>query len=451
MEFGTSTFGDTFGNELYEDDYKSQILLKELYLDNFKSFKNSKFEFGKLNCLIAPNNTGKSNLVEAIEFLDSLLHKDVLRAVANIGLQNVQNFHYPAEKKVVLNAKINIENRVIVTDELIDYKLELLFLFSMDIETRQHNIDIITIGSKIKSITIDKADLNMGFMQRLFISFDKFIHNLGNYTDALNKKNYRSFDFEYNHSTLQYNIKAQHESTVKLVETLFELTINKKNELLMRPLQFTMIFNKSSLFTSHYFHPNTIKEVQTSGYNHLLENGTNLSEYLGGLDKDTFEDISTSLIGEVELISSLELRDNFVTELLFNEEVNGVIYPIKLQKVSDGTVHFVSIMSALIGNQNSIGMMIEEPERHMHMKVLSYILNTMRDDDKQIFFTTHSTEMLSELELDEIIFMFRDYNGDTKGVRAKEITNIKKIMKIYKNDLVEMIRIGILDNLEDEL
>ena len=31
------------------------------------------------------------------------------------------------------------------------------------------------------------------------------------------------------------------------------------------------------------------------------------------------------------------------------------------------------------------------------------------------------------------------------------IKNIKKIMKRYKNDLVEMIRIGILDGLEDEL
>jgi hypothetical protein len=47
--------------------------------------------------------------------------------------------------------------------------------------------------------------------------------------------------------------------------------------------------------------------------------------------------------------------------------------------------------------------------------------------------------------------MFRDFDGDTKGIRAKDIKNIKKIMKRYKNDLVEMIRIGILDGLEDEL
>ena len=85
------------------------------------------------------------------------------------------------------------------------------------------------------------------------------------------------------------------------------------------------------------------------------------------------------------------------------------------------------------------------------MKVLSYILNSMRDSESQIFFTTHSTEMLSELKLDELIFMFRDFEGATKAIRAKDIKNIKKIMKRYKNDLVEMIRIGILDGLEDEL
>lgn len=109
-------------------------------------------------------------------------------------------------------------------------------------------------------------------------------------------------------------------------------------------------------------------------------------------------------------------------------------------------------MSALIANGREIEtIVIEEPERHLHMKVLSYILNSMRDCEAQIFFTTHSTEMLSELNLDEIIFMFRDFDGDTKGIRAKDIKNIKKIMRIYKNDLVEMIRIGILDGLEDEL
>lgn len=430
----------------------SYIRLESLYLDNFKSFKKSKFEFGKLNCLIAPNNTGKSNLIEALEFLDNIIYENLPKAVAKIGLQNIQNYHYLEDKKIVINAQFSVENRVLVSDEFIDYKMNFLFLFNMDIETKKSTIDIMSFNNKIKSINIDKADLNNGLGLRVFDSFEEFVNNYSKYVQILEKKQYKSFDYTYNSSTLKYEIKTKYEITEKLVQILLGLEIDKKNGILEKAMDFKLLFNKSSLFVSHYFHSHDIKtRSESTGYFKLLKDGTNLVEYLSNLDKDIFEEISTSLIGEVELISSLELKDGFVSEVLFNEEVNGKKYPIKLQKVSDGTVHFVAIMSALIGNNYSIGIMIEEPERHLHMKVLSYILNSMRDCEAQIFFTTHSTEMLSELNLDEIIFMFRDLNGDTKGIRAKDIRNIKKIMSIYKNDLVEMIRIGILDGLEDEL
>jgi predicted ATPase len=202
---------------------------------------------------------------------------------------------------------------------------------------------------------------------------------------------------------------------------------------------------------SHYFHSHDIKtRSESTGWFKLLKDGTNLVEYLSNLDRDIFEDISTSLIGEVELISSLELKDGFVSEVVFNEEVNGEKYPIKLQKVSDGTVHFVAIISALIGNDYSIGIMIEEPERHLHMKVLSYILNTMRDDDKQIFFTTHSGELLKILNQEEIIFLYRDEeNGDTKGLSALKIKSLKKVFETNKYDISEIITNEVLGYIGD--
>jgi predicted ATPase len=205
-----------------------------------------------------------------------------------------------------------------------------------------------------------------------------------------------------------------------------------------------------NFFHLFIFHPSTIKNNQKFEEKYLLKDGTNLAYFLKTLDKETFDDISTSLIGEVDLVESIELVDGAFPIVMFNENTTGFNNKISQQRVSDGTIHFLSLMTALLTSKSSC-LVFEEPERHMHMKTLSYILNTMRDDDKQIFFTTHSTEMLSMLELDEIIFMFRDFDGDTKGIRAKDIKNIKKIMKRYKNDLVEMIKIGILDGLEDEL
>lgn len=429
----------------------SHIRLESLYLDNFKSFKESKFEFGKVNCLIAPNNTGKSNLIEALEFLDNIIYENLPKAVAKIGLQNIQNYHYLEDKKIVINAQFSVENRVLVSDEFIDYKMNFLFLFNMDIETKKSTIDIMSFNNKIKSINIDKADLTNGLGLRVFDSFEEFIGNYSKYIQVLEKKQYKSFDYTYNNSTLKYEIKTKYEITEKLVQLLLGLEIDKKNGILEKAMDFKLLFNKSSLFMSHYFHSHDIKtRSESTGYFKLLKDGTNLVEYLSNLDKDIFEDISTSLIGEVELISSLELKDGFVSEVVFNEEVNGKKYPIKLQKVSDGTVHFVAIISALIGNDYSIGIMIEEPERHLHMKVLSYILNTMRDDDKQIFFTTHSGELLKILNQEEIIFLYRDEeNGDTKGLSALKIKSLKKVFETNKYDISEIITNEVLGYIGD--
>lgn len=427
----------------------SDVILEELYLHNFKSFYQSKFEFGKLNCLIAPNNSGKSNLMDALKFLDNLLYQNAVVAIHQLHSKTIKNFHYN-ENEINLNAKFNIKNRVLIDNELVDYDINLLFLFKIDSENKKQNIDII-ISGKIKSIEVVTNDLIKGFGLKVIKDFDSYIDSYNSYCEQLDKKIYRSFDFTYNHFTLNYTLNSRYDTTKEIIKKLFVLNI-KDDEYLKSQIKFSDIFYKNSLFQSYYFQSHEMKRPEPFGISTLYENGKNLPEFLVDLyknDKELFEDIATSLIGEVELVNSIEVRDESIPELIFKEELNDKSYPISIQTISDGTLHFIAIMSAIIGDKNSQGIMIEEPERHMHMKVLSYILNTMRDDEKQIFFTTHSTEMLSLLKLDEIIFMFRDYEGDTKGIRAKDIPNIKKIMKLFKNDLVSMIQMGVVGEYDE--
>lgn len=419
-------------------------MLKKLYIHNFKSFWDSSFEFGKLNCLIAPNNSGKSNLIEVIEYIDNLLFNPD-------GEQKYfkTNFHYPEKKNTILKAEFEISNRVLVYNELIDYQCNIEFYINIG---EINSIDV-KVDGKAKYIDILEEDKVVGWFNyfRLRSYGDGLNHSLKDYEKYKNildkEKNYSKFVFTYNQNSLTYSLECN-KSVKKALISLFGLNLNAKNELL-RPIELKNIFSRYSIFSSHYFHPHTMKykQVIPKETHFLNKDGTSLVSYLSHLCKDVFEDISTSIVGEVEKVNGLELTQEAHKRLWFLEDD----IKVPMEETSDGTLHFVAIMGAILGNQNSVSMMIEEPERHMHMKVLSYILNTMRDDDKQIFFTTHSTEMLSDLRLDEIIFMFRDNEGDTKGIRAEDITNIKKIMKIYKNDIVEMIRIGILDNLEDEL
>lgn len=454
MAFGFGPHNDNFDNgnfpsEPVEREFSSSILLEKLYIHNFKSFYDSTFEFGKLNCLIAPNNTGKSNLIDALKFLDGLIYHNPARAFAKIGRRNIQNYHHIDDDIMMLTAYFRIHNRVLVGEEFFEYDIGLVLKFNHSYSDKKSNTDI-WINGKVKSVIVDKADLKNAMALRVFGGFDEYINNYPYYCHELQKKRFEKFKLWYNDYSLNYSInEARLPKTIASVHNLFGLVVKENNETLIKPIDLRLIFNRHSLFASHYFHAHDIKRMQQAGFDYFLEDGTNLAEYLSGLDQATFEDISTALIGEVELLNGIGLNKGFTTDVIFNEEVNDKRNAISIQDVSDGSIHFIALMTAILGNRNSIGLLIEEPERHMHMKVLSYILNTMRDDDKQIFFTTHSTEFLMQLNLDEVIFMFRDYEGDTKSQRAEDIPNIKKFMKRYKNDLVEMIKYGVVGEYEE--
>ena len=420
-------------------------MLKKLYIHNFKSFWESTFEFGKLNCLIAPNNTGKSNLIEALEFCDKLLFSREDEE-PKFSFSELKNYKYN-EDNIRFELEFELANRVLVYYDLFDYKYSVKFNI---IFGTINNIDV-AVNGYLKHITIFNKDNKNILSQTLGIrlygdELKKDIVNYEKYDEELTSKRYTKFDFTYSQNTLNYGLTCQ--STLQeSIFTLFGFQMNTKNEL-VKPIKLKNIFSKK-IFSSYDFQPYLIKQQSISSFQ-LNKIGTNLTEFIAGQLDETIEDISTSLIGEIEQVTGIVIDRETAFKTLSFIENNS--HKVPLNKISDGTVHFLAIMSALIANGREIEtIMIEEPERHLHMKVLSYILNSMRDSESQIFFTTHSTEMLSELKLDEIIFMFRDFDGDTKGIRAKDIKNIKKIMRIYKNDLVEMIRIGILDGLEDEL
>ena len=66
-------------------------MLKKLKIKNFKSFKDFEIELDKFNCIIAPNNAGKSNLIYVLNFLQYATI-DVKYAIEEFGgFDNIKN------------------------------------------------------------------------------------------------------------------------------------------------------------------------------------------------------------------------------------------------------------------------------------------------------------------------------------------------------------------------
>lgn len=419
-------------------------MLKKLYIHNFKSFWHSEFEFGKLNCLIAPNNTGKSNLIEALELVDNLLFGTDERT--NFHDSELRNFKYK-ENNIQIDLEFEVKHSVLIYYDLIDYKS--IVKFSIQLGDTS-NIDMHMDGY-IKSVQIEAQDHNdvavktFGFNN--FGSVENQIKNYDTYEQKLSSQRYTGFKFSYNQNSLRYTVDTTKKGFDAL-KALLSLTLNGNNEL-SRPIDYRNIFRKRAILNSYYFLPFLMKEKQIATVKAKLNKyGTNLVEFISGQLDNTIDEISTAMIGEVEQINSIEIKEEAFKALYFMENDK---YPVPLRKVSDGTLHYLAIVTALMSSDNLCeAMMFEEPERHLHLRVLSTIIEMMRDSDAQIFFTTQSMEMVQELKLDEIIFMYRDYDGNTHAKRAKDIQNIKKLMKIYKNDLVEMIKIGLLDDMNLE-
>jgi predicted ATPase len=421
-------------------------MLKKLYIHNFKSFWNSTFEFGKVNCLIAPNNTGKSNLIEAIEFIDKLLFKTDDTFDIKKDFNELKNFKHE-ENNIKFTLEFELTNRVLVYYDLIDYKYSVKFNIILG---NINNIDV-EIDGYIKSLKININDnnslLSQSFGSRLFDEeLNTSIINYIEYDKELNKKRYSKFNFKYAHNTLLYTLESP--STIKdAIYNLFSIQVNTKNEII-KHIDFRNIFSKR-IFSSHYFHTNLIKQyAQITTPAKLNKYGTNLVEFISGQLDKTIEDISTSMIGEVEQIDSIEIVEEAFKTLYFIE--NGK-YKVPLKKASDGTIHYLAIMSSLIANEkNTIAIMFEEPERHLHLKLLITIVNQMRYSNSQIFFTTHSGELLKELNQDEIIFLYRDEDfGDTKSLNASKVHQLDKIFKKYKYEISDIVKDGVLGYIGD--
>jgi len=354
--------------------------LTKLYIHNYKSFYDTTIELDKLNIVVGENNSGKSNLIDVLEFINIAMSKDIERAISDKGgYDKIKNYSAVGEEKVVVRATF-------------DNNLTFSFSFTK-------NYAILSEYLYKKHIVCHKS------------YFDSKIYR---------KKIFRCS--------------------------------SKKN--FFTVVHFSLIKSFYPIST-YYFDAQKIRTLsnQDSKYSELLKNGSNLGKILYEIkekDKNRFEAISNSLITTVNEIDAVEVQKVLGSYVIgFRERGEE---PIPIHIVSDGTINFLATMIALNQPTDASLLAFEEPERHLHLNAVNYMLETFRNSDKQIIITTHSTEIIKYADLKEIIFIYRDSDGDTQSIRADAIPNLREKMKrlAYERDVTldELIGEGMIGTFE---
>jgi len=415
-------------------------MLKTIYIDNFKSFKDFEIEIDKFNIIIAPNNAGKSNFLAALNFLKyaTLNPDDAIEEFG--GFDKIKNIFLNKEK---IHFRVNFYFK----------KLSSIgWRFLTDIKKEEYFLEVLKDIEIVININIYKNKWNC------------FYHIKGRVgeknCDALVKekeedKNIRTFPFEIKFETKKDNDKIisqlkdiQGQDKDKILYALKldkfinspEVNYTKLNE---------NFFGINSFFNSYNFYTEKIKR-EIKGGNTLNQNGTNLVSVLSFIKEknpDIFETISDSLVGIVSELNKIKISKDLIDRniLLFGEK--SKFLPIDI--ISDGTLHIIALATAIFEPKPKKMVAFDEIEKHLHLKAIDYIINILKEQSFQTIMTTQNSEILNTMDKkDNLIFLYRDYEGFTKGLNARKIENLNKKIKRYKK-LSTIIKNEILGYLGD--
>jgi predicted ATPase len=351
--------------------------LTKLYIHNYKSFYDTTIELDKLNIVVGENNSGKSNLIDVLEFIDIVLTKNFATAFEEKGgWEKIYNYN-------------NDESQMLIEFELSnnDYLKKTRLTFHED-----YFIDSTFNCRKLNNIILPFSVIS---------------------SRASHKKHQektRSYLFQKN------------------MERINLLNVDSE---IGNLLSYHTYILESHLSTTYTFNTETIRnKSHRRAEKELQKNGSNLGQnllYIKSNYPDSFNLISNSMIGVVNEIKGIDVQETFGNALIGFKERNK---EIGIDMVSDGTINLLATITALNQDEDKfIILAFDEPERYLHMKAVHYLMDSFRSSKKQILITTHSTEILKYADLSEVIFIYRDSDGDTQSIRADEIPNLKEKME----------------------
>lgn len=427
------------------------MYISGIKIKNYRNFKNLDIEFNHgLNVIIGHNNSGKTNLIKALQLV---LDRD-LKEKPSIDDFCKTNFDYAEPPSIEISLFIKEhedkeDDKNVVYDWLIsespEYTAQLTYIF--ELPTKHHD----EYKNQIKECRNENGfdqEKCLKLISKKFLQ--KYISRIYGGNPAKQEKadseNLDRFDFQF--------LDA------------------------IRDAERQMFFGNNTLLRDvlNYFLDYDLTNGQ--GFENLSAENLELLKQREEEFNIKSKELLELLIGRIDNKKILQYsnqtgadkggRPNFDAEITEQEllfalrlivEKSGFKIPIKNNGLGYNNLLFIALILAKMQMESSSYMgdnakvfpvlAIEEPEAHLHPSMQSKFLKFLNTNEqaRQIFITSHSTHITSAINLESIICLYDDINGNPAvGYPGKVFSKSKedKDSKIYVQRFLDATKSNML-------
>ncbi len=161
------------------------------------------------------------------------------------------------------------------------------------------------------------------------------------------------------------------------------------------------------------------------------DNLPNVIQYLKEQHPERLEKILKTLSRRIPKLEKVEASIMPDGRLLLQIKDAPFQNPVLAKFASDGTLKMLAYLTILYDPCPSQLVGIEEPENHLHPRLLPELAEECRaaSGNTQLMVTTHSPFFVDGLKPEEVWVLYRDEHGFTKAKRTSEMRGVKEFIQ----------------------
>ncbi len=358
-------------------------MLKSIKIKNFKSLKDTQITFTKNSFLIGMNGSGKTTVLQAIDFLSAISSGEVEEWLDARGWSKKDLTFYGSKKSLI----------------------EFEVIFELQEQIYFWVLSFNSSNLRCTSEMLFKKNRDNTKMPEIL-----YVRN-GYY--QINKGKKERITFKYKGSILSV-----------LETSLLKDDLNSIHS----------FFNE--IHSAELLSPILMKKRAREAKNDIGLGGERLSAFLNALDKDKKEQLQKALKDFFPYINSFEtksLRSGWKTLSLVEKHNNKIIETDSMH-LSDGVLRILAILSQLLTTESVL--IFDEIEDGINQEFVEKLVDTLLESPHQTIVATHSPLLLNylddEVAKESILFVYKTKDGSTKVGNFFEI--IAKYQEISEHE-----------------